>query len=74
MKEFYKFSRKEQNRGSEILIFMFECSDVEFQAFTGAIPMTRELFRRITTLLKNNYCYLLLQDFLNDYPDYSTTV
>lgn len=70
MNKFENLSQKEQSRGSEILILMLESSEVEFQAYTGAIPMTSNLCQRISTLLKKNHCCRLLKDFSKKYPDF----
>jgi len=70
MKSFDNLSPKEQERGYEMLIFIFESSEIEFQAFTGIIPMTQELYRRVAVCLRDNRCYQLLKDFARKHPDF----
>lgn len=49
----------------EILTFMFESTDEEFQAFTGSIPITDDLHQQIVTKLEKLQCTELLEQFLN---------
>lgn len=68
MRYFNSLSKTEQKHGAEILTFMFESTDTEFQAYLGKIPMTPELYTRITQLLEQNNCRQLLKEFTAAHP------